>query len=331
MRTSVTPARLVTPAKAGVHTLLGKITAFAGMTIVATTILLLFPCLIFANTPTLPEEASAWHRQITGAQWVKLSEGQLSFEGLFAESVAKSTAGAVIVIPGQGMSPDWQYVIRPLRKSLPQMGWSVLVLSLPEVKQPELATVSEVEAGGPPSAGGSLSTEGEQALTYAKSIQKRLDIAMDWLKKQGYGTVLLLGYQDGGVMAAYGIQQNSAASQADGLVLLSAYLPGRSSTEKDMVSNIVTTHQPVLDLYAERDLRDVLESVHYRRVDRRRAGHRYYWIRMISASGPDYLYASDKILKNIRGWLVKNAQGFKLQKKAKQLAGGAVGATTGGA
>lgn len=45
-----------------------------------------------------------------------------------AEEPAK---GAVIVLHGRGLHPDWPAVARPVRTSLPRLGWSTLSMQLP--------------------------------------------------------------------------------------------------------------------------------------------------------------------------------------------------------
>lgn len=62
---------------------------------------------------------------------VRLQTGEERFLGLFTEAATEPVKGAVIVIHGVGVHPDWQDVVAPLRTGLPEHGWATLSIQMP--------------------------------------------------------------------------------------------------------------------------------------------------------------------------------------------------------
>jgi alpha-beta hydrolase superfamily lysophospholipase len=60
-----------------------------------------------------------------------LKAGTLEFLGIYTPAEAATPHGAVIILHGRGMHPDWAQVAGPLRIALPVHGWSTLSLQMP--------------------------------------------------------------------------------------------------------------------------------------------------------------------------------------------------------
>jgi hypothetical protein len=62
---------------------------------------------------------------------VALEAGTVDFLGIYTPAEAGTPHGAVIILHGRGMHPDWAQVAGPLRIALPSHGWSTLSLQMP--------------------------------------------------------------------------------------------------------------------------------------------------------------------------------------------------------
>ncbi len=61
-----------------------------------------------------------------------LKAGDESFLTLWLPANTAEAEGVVILVPGDGESPDWPQAIGPLRRKLPDAGWQTLSLALPD-------------------------------------------------------------------------------------------------------------------------------------------------------------------------------------------------------
>jgi len=61
---------------------------------------------------------------------VTLEAGTVDFLGIYTPAESAAPHGAVIILHGRGMHPDWAQVAGPLRVSLPAHGWSTLSLQM---------------------------------------------------------------------------------------------------------------------------------------------------------------------------------------------------------
>jgi hypothetical protein len=62
---------------------------------------------------------------------VTLETGTVDFLGIYTPAETATARGAVIILHGRGMHPDWAQVAGPLRIGLPAHGWSTLSLQMP--------------------------------------------------------------------------------------------------------------------------------------------------------------------------------------------------------
>ncbi len=78
------------------------------------------------------DEAKGLERQLPEDGQQILKAGDESFLTLWLPANTAETEGVVILVPGDGESPDWPQAIGPLRRKLPDAGWQTLSLTLPD-------------------------------------------------------------------------------------------------------------------------------------------------------------------------------------------------------
>src|SRR5690606_28788316 len=74
----------------------------------------------------------ALQRQLPQRQQLMLDGGADPFLSLWLPANQAQPAGLVILLHGEGETADWPTAIGPLRRQLPDLGWSTLSLSLPD-------------------------------------------------------------------------------------------------------------------------------------------------------------------------------------------------------
>lgn len=77
-------------------------------------------------------DSSGLERQLPEGEQQTLKAGDETFLALWLPANTADAQGAVILIPGDGESPDWPVAIGPLRRKLPDAGWQTLAVSLPD-------------------------------------------------------------------------------------------------------------------------------------------------------------------------------------------------------
>ncbi|CDI88776.1 hydrolase or acyltransferase [Pseudomonas aeruginosa PA38182] len=88
------------------------------------------------------DEAKGLERQLPEDGQQILKAGDESFLTLWLPANTAEAEGVVILVPGDGESPDWPQAIGPLRRKLPDAGWQTL--------RPGPARPAEHRAGYPP-------------------------------------------------------------------------------------------------------------------------------------------------------------------------------------
>ncbi len=123
-------------------------------------------------------QQQALQRQLPARQQLTLDGGADPFLSLWLPANQAQPAGLVILLPGEGETADWPTAIGPLRRQLPDLGWSTLSLTLPDgpnagVKarkgKPVTVMLEGVEKVEAPEA---LETEGEPAAETARAEQE---------------------------------------------------------------------------------------------------------------------------------------------------------------
>lgn len=146
---------------------------------------------------------------------------------------AKDAKAALVIVHGMGVNPDWG-LIGALRSQLPDHGYTTL-----SVQMPVLASGANGRA---------------YSATFPDAVQ-RLRIAVDFLKAKGYTRIGLVSHSMGSRMSAM-------------------YMTGKpDAAVKTWVAIGMSDHAhyrkvsvPVLDLYGENDLPEVLKTARARKA-----------------------------------------------------------------
>jgi len=219
------------------------------------------------------------------------------FLGIYAEHDTDQAHGAVLLLHGSGVHPNWSDVIQPLRSELPSHGWATLSVQLPilanDAKHAEYAPL-------------------------IKEVPARLDAAIKYLNAQKYHNVVIVAHSLGSTMA-----NSYLAQKSDGVTAYAAIGMGVDMDGPKELNNIEYLKQislPMLDLYGSQDLESVIDSVKKRRQAARKAGNQNY--RQVEVAGANHFFVGleTELVRRVKSWLSKYSvnnlkSGDTMQKK----------------
>jgi len=215
-----------------------------------------------------------------------LQLGGHSFTAVLDESRLANTRGLVILLPEAGWRAD-AGLMRVLRRVLPGHGWGTLSLQLP-VLEPEARR--------------------EEYLGLLPEAAARLETAVKVMKGEGMRNIALAGHGFGALtLLRYLGGEPDEAVRA--VVLLSPWWPGNMIRQLQQWLRKVTI--PVLDVRAERDAREVLQSAVRRHlILKGRSGYRQW---RITGVGHRYRGREVWLAERIYGWLQRVAPGVEVR------------------
>ncbi len=196
--------------------------------------------LIFTLMFALPAIASDYAREKKWAEevlpavltgdpvWLELATGH-KFLTLYTE--APHAKAGVIVVHGMGVHPDWG-LIAPLRQRLPDLGYATLSVQMPVLK---------------------ADAKGEEYPATFDEAADRIKTALEFMKAKGYKKIALVTHSMGCRMTARYFERNPNAG-VDAWVAIGA----------PAALNYSKLKFPVMDLYGENDLPQVLEAAKVR-------------------------------------------------------------------
>ena len=208
---------------------------------------------------------------------VWLNDGKNEFLGIYTEA-AEDKGRGVIIMHGTGIHPDWQQVVQPLRVGLTDYNWNTLSIQMPILP-------NEAEYI-------------EYAPLYVE-VTPRIKAAIKYLKDNGSSNIVLIGHSQGATMAAYAL----ATSDIDvsGFVAIGM---GSYADDPRMipVNSIEKIKLPVLDLYGNEDLKEVLETTQARAAAAKKAGNMQY--KQVEITGNHFFDdQEDSLVETVANWL----------------------------
>jgi len=224
------------------------------------------------------------HDQIVDAildgEPIMLSAAGHDFLTIHLQTEAEEKKGAVIILHGRGLHPDQTNVVQPLRVGLAERGWDTLALQMPVL--------------------------GKEAKYYdyvpiLPEAFPRIEAALDYLRKQGAGKVVLIAHSCGAHMA-----MNWIDKVGDGAI--DAYVGiGMGATDYKQPMRkpfpLDKMQVPVLDVYGSNDYPAVLQMAPKRMALISKAGNTQSAQRVID--GADHYYGghNEALVEAVGTWL----------------------------
>jgi predicted esterase len=247
--------------------------------------------LLLGAVPSLASDTAKekrWADQIVDGlidgEAVWLPAGNTKFLGIYTESAKKPAKGAVIVMHGVGVHPDWPDVVRPLRVQLTEHGWNTLSLQMPilrnEAEEPEYAPLFP-------------------------EIPPRMQAGIDFLKSKGNQNIYIAAHSLGATMAAYYMAHST--NPVKGMVVIGTSGINFSANTLRYFDSLPKLNKlPILDLYGGDDFKAVLDTVAQRADIARKSGNTHYT--QVKVPGANHFFqGKDKeLLQEVSIWLDKN-------------------------
>ncbi len=272
------------------------------------------------------EDALALARQLPQAEQQQLQVGNDNFLALWKPANADEPKGAVVIVPGADESADWPNAVGPLRRKLPDAGWSSLSLTMPdayndgvfarpdstlsadmaksekekakdsEAKTPEPTTDAEADAAA---AAEQAAVLAERDKATAEDIFARIDSAVAFAQQNKARSIVLLGHGTGAYWAArYMSEHPSPAVQR--LVMVTAVDTGKNTPSllqmlpmlKVATADFVNKERPA----ARQQALDRLEA------SKRVKNARFSQVALSAVPGNPVM-EQDQLFRRVRGWL----------------------------
>lgn len=248
----------------------------------------------------MQDQLQALAAELPAAQLLQLPlSDETSFLALTLPALSAKPRGQLLLLPADGLHPDWPYGIAPIRRNLPEYGWSTLSLSLPPYQPlgvaprtlppgPLLASLQSGKAvtGGQsaqqaaPAAGGfpepmeedeapvveERPDPAERLAAHREAVMARVQAGLAHLNGSGARVLVLQGE------SVFWLQPWLAESQPaprTPLVLLQVEVPeGASAAELAETLRQLGSDWPILDIY------DARHPEQQRLAEQRRAAYR---------------------------------------------------------
>ncbi len=197
--------------------------------------------------------------------WLEQASGH-KFLGLFIE--AAKARGAVILVHGMGVHPDWG-INGVMRTRLAEQGYATLSIQMPVQ--------------------GADAVPGDYVTTFPDASE-RIGKAAAWLKAKGYDKIALISHSLGGRMARTYFVTNKATPVKAWAALSMGF------------DDFKGVSVPVLDIYAEQDHPPVLKIV---AAHKRSLANPASVQRMLPATGHFYDGKEVEVTNLVKDWLDK--------------------------
>ena len=240
-----------------------------------------------ANASDIAKE-KRWADQVVEALidgdevWLKTADANHhEFLGIYTEAAEESLDAAIIIIHGSGVHPDWQQVVQPLRVGLTEHGWNTLSIQMPilpnEAEHHEYAPLFE-------------------------EVSPRINAAIKQLKASGNSKIVIVSHSLGSAMAAYHLSQSSADISGFAGIGMTASSPDKRMNQSHSLTRIKI---PVLDLYGEDDLPDVLKTIDKRAKAARISSNKHYTQRVTKGANHFFDGKETELITTVANWLEK--------------------------
>ncbi|MDD0973415.1 alpha/beta hydrolase family protein [Pseudomonas fontis] len=278
------------------------------------------------------EDAQALERQVPKDEQQTLQAGSEAFLALWKPANTPNPEGALIIVPGAGETADWPKGVGPLRRKFPDVQWSTLSLSLPDLQAdapiartpapapaPAKAPADDSKAAPakdtPADANANIAqataaeTEntdsneptpepGADDKADAERIFARIEAGIAYAQQQNARSIVLLGHGSGAYWAARFLSERQPA-QVQKLVMVSGQTPAR--VDSTLESLTPTLKLPTADFYYA-TLPQVRRAAEQRLQASKRLKDSSY--RQVALNAlPNQAAEQEQLFRRIRGWL----------------------------
>jgi hypothetical protein len=241
-------------------------------------------CLVWTGLTGAAQAADA-ARWTTGGpvvgQPVTLQVGGRAVPALYRAHQGAAARGAVLLLPAPGDDADAAGLVRALRLGLPDAGWDTLSLQLPTYF-PSDSPARWLERHG--------------------ALQAHILAGSTWLRERGRSDQVLLGIGPSG-HAAVAFAAGSPPDRLQALALIGTAIESGSAA----ADQLAELRLPVLDLYAERDRSDVLDTLAVRR--QAAVDNSAFRQRIVPGTDDRFTGSLGAVVAAVRAWLATNAGG----------------------
>ncbi|MVV51150.1 DUF3530 family protein [Pseudomonas sp. PB120] len=270
------------------------------------------------------EEASALERKIPVQEQQQLQAGADTFLALWKPANSAEPKGAVIIIPGAGETVDWPQAIGPLRRTLPDVEWSSLSITLPDLQSDAIAprvvevapapkaantdtkdstTAAPIEqaAGGEAEVADKVvaETTEEQTKADAERIFARIDAAVAYAESQSARRIVILGHGTGAYWATRYLSEKQP-SQVEKLVMVAAQTP---VTAKPGLAELTPTLKlPAADIFYKDKPLDRNAALERLQASKRLKSSAFSQVSLKALPG-DTKAEQEQLVRRVRGWL----------------------------
>jgi len=269
------------------------------------------------------EEAAALERKVPAQEQQQLQAGADTFLALWKPANTAEPKGAVIIVPGAGETADWPQVIGPLRSKLPDVEWSSLSITLPDLQSDAIAPRVIAPAAAPKAAesgnkdsttaqpieqaaGGEAEvadqvvaeTTEEQSKADAERIFARIDAAIAYAEQQSARRVVVLGHGTGAYWAARFLSERQSA-QVEKLVMVDAQSPTKAKPQ--LAELTPTLKLPTADIFYMDKALDRNAALERMQASKRLKTSTFSQVALKAL--PDKKAEQEQLFRRVRGWL----------------------------
>jgi len=249
-------------------------------------------------------QAQAKPEEIT---WLTIKKQKVL--ALFVEKTTHTYSQGIILLHDIGKHPDSPQVLHPLRKQLPQHGWSTLSLQMPIASNQHQSELDSLLIQAEP----------------------RITAAIHFLTNKQTTKIILLGHGIGATLAAAYIEKHiTQRPEIIALIGIGFYTNNQASNWLNVTKTLTNIPISILDIFGQNDLPWVLNSANERLQSARQSGKlgkaifsdstikvqqlslnktgnmRFRQIKILGANH-NFSNHTEALIKHIRGWLKKHA------------------------
>jgi len=269
------------------------------------------------------EEAAALQRKLPAQEQQQLQAGSDTFLALWKPANSAEPKGAVIIVPGAGETADWPQAVGPLRRKLPDVEWSSLSITLPDLQGDAIAPRVVEPAAAPKApettskdattaqpieqaAGGEAEvaeqvvaeTSEEQAKADADRIFARIDAAIAYAEQQSARSIVVLGHGTGAYWAARFLSERQTP-QVEKLVMVDAQAPVKALPP--LVELTPTLKLPTVDIFYMDKALDRNAALERMQASKRLKTSAFSQVALKVL--PDKKAEQEQLVRRVRGWL----------------------------